>query len=61
MGTFIREEMGEFALVSETARARLLELVADASHFSCRFAQNQLGDNESARSIVCNVNSGEVE
>ncbi len=52
MGTCIREGVGEFALVSETARARLLELVADASHFSCRFAQNQAGDNESARSTV---------
>ncbi len=52
MGTCIREDVGEFALVSETARARLLELVADASHFSCRFAQNQVGDNESAPSTV---------
>jgi len=48
----IREDVEEFALVFETARARLLELIVDASHFSCRFAQNQVGDNESARSIV---------
>ena len=48
----IREDVREFALVSETARARLLELIADVSHFSCRFAQNQIVDNESARSTV---------
>jgi len=48
----IREDVKEFALVFETARARLLELIADVSHFSCCFAQNQIGDNESARSIV---------
>ncbi len=52
MGICIREGVKEFALVFETARARLLELVADVSHFSCRFAQNHVDDNESARSIV---------